>query len=290
MMREAGFNVVRIAESTWSSLEKEPGEFDFGYIDRVLEKAPQYGLQVIIGTPTYAVPAWLAKACPGVMIETREGPVPYGKRQAFDLESEEFLYYAGRAVRKLAAHTAPHPSVIGFQIDNETKHYDNYGRRMQKAFVRLLQEEFDDLKELNERFGLAYWSNAIHRWEDFPDLRGSVNGGLICRYKEFLRSRAAAYLSWQADIIKEYQRDDQFITHNFDFEWKKFGADVAQDGYSYGVQDGINHWEAAKCLTLSGTDIYHPTQDALTGAEIAFCGDEIRCLKKEGYLLLECQA
>ena len=59
---------------------------------------------------------------------------------------------------------------------------------------------------------------------------------------------------------------------------------------AYGVQPDINHYEAAKCLTIAGTDIYHPTQDFLTGAEIAFGGDEIRSLKQENYFVLECQA
>jgi beta-galactosidase len=90
--------------------------------------------------------------------------------------------------------------------------------------------------------------------------------------------------------VEEYRRPDQFITHNFDFEWKKFGADIAQDGYSYGVQPDICHYEAAKSVTLAGTDIYHPTQDELTGAETAFCGDSIRSLKMANYLVLECQA
>ena len=43
-------------------------------------------------------------------------------------------------------------------------------------------------------------------------------------------------------------------------------------------------------MSIVGTDIYHPTQDQLTGAEIAFCGDEIRSLKDSNYLVLECQA
>ena len=60
--------------------------------------------------------------------------------------------------------------------------------------------------------------------------------------------------------------------------------------YSYGVQPDINHYEAAKALTLAGTDIYHPTQDDLTGAETAFGGDSVRSLKDSGYLVLECQA
>ena len=68
------------------------------------------------------------------------------------------------------------------------------------------------------------------------------------------------------------------------------GADIAQDGYSYGVQPDINHYEASKAVTIAGTDIYHPTQDDLTGAEIAFGGDSIRTLKDSSYLVLECQA
>ena len=84
--------------------------------------------------------------------------------------------------------------------------------------------------------------------------------------EKFQRKTAADYLAWQADLVREYKREDQFITHNLDFEWKKFGADIAQDGYSYGVQPDICHYEAAKCLTRLGADIYHPSQDELTGA------------------------
>lgn len=37
MMQKAGMNTVRIAESTWSTLEPTEGVYDFSYIDRVLE-------------------------------------------------------------------------------------------------------------------------------------------------------------------------------------------------------------------------------------------------------------
>ena len=77
MMKEAGINVVRIAESTWSTLEPREGEFDFSYIDRVLAKAEETGIQVIIGTPTYAVPAWLAKKDPDVLVTTKKGRAFY---------------------------------------------------------------------------------------------------------------------------------------------------------------------------------------------------------------------
>ena len=131
------------------------------------------------------------------------------------------------------------------------------------------------------------WQTSM---DDLPDMRGCINGGLASEFEKFQRRLAAQYLIWQSEIVKEYKREDQFITHNFDFQWKKFGADIAQDGYSYGVQPDINHNEASRSVTIAGTDIYHPTQDNLTGAEIAFCGDEIRSLKNDNYFVLECQA
>lgn len=290
MMKAAGMNVVRIAESTWSTLEPEEGTFDFSYIDRVVEKTEKAGMMVIVGTPTYAVPAWLVRKDPDIMVETKEGRARYGHRQIFDLLNPTFRRHAEIVIRELAAHTAGFKNVIGFQIDNETKHYGNMGERMQAGFRQYLKEKFVTTERLNEAFGLAYWSNSIHDWEDFPDMRGCINGGLVAEFEKYQRKIAADYLAWQAQIIREYKREDQFITHNLDFEWKKFGADIAQDGYSYGVQPDINHYEASKCLTLAGTDIYHPTQDDLTGAEAAFGGDSIRSLKDDNYLVLECQA
>ena len=61
MIRDAGMNVIRIAESTWSTWEPEEGVFDFTHLHRMLDCAAKYELNVIVGTPTYAVPSWLAK-------------------------------------------------------------------------------------------------------------------------------------------------------------------------------------------------------------------------------------
>ena len=33
MMKAAGLNVIRIAESTWSTCRPQPGVFDFTYVD-----------------------------------------------------------------------------------------------------------------------------------------------------------------------------------------------------------------------------------------------------------------
>ena len=290
MMKQAGMNTIRIAESTWSTLEPRNGKFDFSCLDRTLAAAKAADMKVIIGTPTYAIPPWLAKEHPEVMVFTEHGRELYGRRQSMDIMNPAFRFYAERVIRALVKHTAQHPNVAGFQIDNETKHYGTASETVQKLFKEYLIKKFQTTDRLNRAFGLAYWSNSIGDWDDLPDMRGCINGGLACEFDRFRRSLATDYLKWQASIVSEYKRQDQFITHNFDFEWNKFGADIVQNGYSYGVQPGINHLEASGAVTVCGADIYHPSQDDLTGAEIAFCGDSVRCLKQKNYLVLETQA
>ena len=282
MMKKAGINTVRIAESTWSTCEPQEGIFDFSHVTRVMDAMEEAGINVIIGTPTYAVPTWMVKAYPDVLAETVKGRGIYGARQIMDITHPVYRYYAERVIRKLMEVSAHRKCVIGFQLDNETKYYGTAGKNVQLGFVKYLREKFNnDLDALNHEFGLDYWSNRINVWEDFPDMRGTINGSLGAEFEKYQRSLVEEFLGWQAEIVSEYKREDQFITHNLDFEWR---------GYSYGVQPDVDHFKCAKHLTLAGVDIYHPTQDALTGAEIAFGGDLIRTLKNDNYLVLETEA
>lgn len=290
MMVEAGFNTIRIAESTWSTEEPEPGRFDFSHVDRVLDAAERYGLSVIVGTPTYAVPHWLVQLDPDVLATTKDGRGRYGTRQNMDITNPTYRYYAERIIRKLVSHTAGRACVIGYQIDNETKHYGVAGPQTLVQFRRWLQQRFGSIEALNQAFGLAYWSNSVSRFEDLPDPTGTINGSYGCAFAMFQRSLVAEFLQWQANLVREYLRPDQFITHNFDYEWRSFGAPGQQDGYSRGVQPDVNHYDCAKALTLVGTDIYCHAQDRLTGREIAFGGDSMRPLRRDNYLVLESQA
>lgn len=282
MMKAAGINTVRIAESTWSTYEPQEGIFDFSHVERVLDAMEEAEISVLIGTPTYAVPAWMVKSYPDVLAKTNQGRRLYGARQIMDITHPVYLFFAERIIRKLMEKTASRKCVIGFQIDNETKYYGTAGENVQKRFIKYLRNEFhDDLEAMNRAFGLDYWSNRINAWEDFPDVRGTINGSLGAEFQRFQRNLVDEFLKWQASIVREYKRQDQFITNNFDLGWKQG---------SYGIQPDVNHFHASACLDIAGVDIYHPTQEHLTGEEIAFGGDLIRSLKHENYLLIETQA
>ncbi|GAB3783654.1 beta-galactosidase [Spirosoma horti] len=286
MMKETGINVVRIAESTWSTMEPQEDVFDFSHIDRVLDAMHKAGIKVIVGTPTYAVPTWLVRKYPDVLATTVQGPNRYGARQNMDISNTHFRQHAEKAIRKMLVHVKDHPAIIGYQVDNETKAYNTAGPEVQKQFVAYMKTKFGTLEAINKAFGLDYWSNRINRWEDFPSMVGSINASQVAEFAKFQRKLVTDYLAWQTKIVNEYKRPGQFVTQNFDLEWR---------GYSYGIQPDVDHFAAAKALDVAGIDIYHPTQDALTGTEIAFGGDIARSMKVDAssgknYLVIETEA
>ena len=281
LLAAAGFDLIRVAESAWSTWEPRDGEFDFSLLTRVLDAAQAHGISVIVGTPTYAIPPWLAQKYPDVLADTHAGPCRYGHRQNFDLTHPGYHCHAERIIRRLMEAVAAHPAVIGYQLDNETKPYDTCSPRAQALFKDWLKERFATVEAFNAEMGLAYWSNSIAGWDELPDVRGTINGSLGAEYAAFQRHLVTEFLLWQRSIVDEYRRPDQFVTHNFDYEWRN---------YSFGLQPDADQFEAAAAVDIAGCDIYHPGEDALTGAEIAFGGALARGLKKSNYLVLETQA
>ena len=281
LLSEAGMNLIRIAESTWSTWEPQEGVFDFTHLTRMLDAAERHNIHVIIGTPTYAIPSWMARKYPEILAITHDGPGHYGHRQNMDITNPDYRRLAERMIRRLLEQCAHRPCVIGYQVDNETSPYDTAGPNVQAAFVEYLKKEFPDLKEFNREFGLDYWSNRVDSWEDFPDVRGTINQSLDAEFKKFQRSLVTEFHNWQIAIIREYAREDQFITHNFDYGW---------NGTSHGMKLDVNQFDCAKNMDIAGCDIYHPMADRFTGREQALCGAIARGLKRDNFLVLETEA
>ena len=102
MMKEAGISVVRIGESTWSLYEPQEGKFEFGWLIRILDKMHAAGIKVILGTPTYSIPAWIAKKYPEILVEKADGTkMGYGIRQNFDITNPDYVRLSERVIRKM---------------------------------------------------------------------------------------------------------------------------------------------------------------------------------------------
>ena len=73
LMSGAGFSVIRVGESVWSTWEPDNGRFDLDWLQPVLDGAHEREIAVVLGTPTYAVPPWLARQYPEIAGERGTG-------------------------------------------------------------------------------------------------------------------------------------------------------------------------------------------------------------------------
>src|SRR5690349_278464 len=91
LMKDAGISVVRMGESTWSLWEPSDGRFEYAWMDRVVDAMGKAGIKVIMGTPTYSMPPWMAKAHPEILARPlADGYVGYGMRQNMNFDDPKY--------------------------------------------------------------------------------------------------------------------------------------------------------------------------------------------------------
>ena len=170
-MAAAGFSVIRVGESTWSTWEPEDGVFDLEWLAPVLDGAHGRGIHVILGTPTYAVPPWLARRYPEIAGERGTGQrIPWGARQEVDFTHPAYLFHAERVIRAVVGRYSDHHAVIGVQVDNEPG-LELLHNRVFESFVDHHRHTYGDVETLNREWGLTYWSHRLSTWADLwtPD-------------------------------------------------------------------------------------------------------------------------
>jgi beta-galactosidase len=259
-MTEAGFTVVRIGESTWTTWEPSDGQFEFAWMDRVVDAMHEAGIKVIFGTPTYAIPAWMHRKQPEIMAQYGQGRrAYYGARQNMNHAHPAFRYYAERVIRTLVSHYAPHPAIIGYQVDNETGSGLLHNPDVFQKFLDHLKQKFGSVERLNEVWGLTYWSHKLGDWEDLWTPDGNTNPGYDLEWRRFQSSLVTEYLAWQKRIVREYARPDQFVTQCVVGAHGRVEADI---------------YEIAQALDVLAINPYHVTQDGLdlTGEENRLVG------------------
>ena len=216
LMRDAGMNVVRVAEFAWSRLEPEEGLYDFDWLERAVDLAGRHGLSVVLGTPTAAPPAWMTRRYPETLLVRDDGRLAsHGNRCHFSPTSARYRDFCRKIAVAMAKRFGRNANVIGWQIDNEYNavSYDEDTRRMFHGF---LKGRYETLDALNARWTTAYWSQTYSDWAEIPLPVGSHHPALMLEFRRFLTRVYVDYQRVQIDAIR--QHSDRMITHNF-MEW-----------------------------------------------------------------------
>jgi beta-galactosidase len=221
--------------------------FDLDWLQPVLDEAERHGIGVILGTPTYAVPMWLARLYPEINVERATGqPMGWGARQEIDYTHPAFRFHAERLIRKIVARYAGHPAVIGYQVDNEPGNEIIHNRQVFQRFVDHLRCTYGTVEQLNETWGLTYWSHRLSTWADLWTPDANVQPQYDLAWRRFQASLTTDYIAWQAEIVREYSRPDQFVTTCISYERPTVAdealtaaLDVTGGNPYYRMQDGL---------------------------------------------------
>jgi beta-galactosidase len=282
LMKAAGLNVVRMGESTWSLWEPEDGQFEYAWMDRVVDAMGKAGIKVILGTPTYSIPAWMARKHPEILAqrlnEGMYGGPPlqntYGMRQNMDTDSPIYRFYAERLIRHIVAHYKDNPNVIGWQLDNETSSYDADNPDVFAGFRKYLEKKFVTPEALSKAWFLNYWGQNIRSWDDLPRREGAQSTGYKLEWTRWSQMRVTDFLGWQANLVRACAAPQQFVTTDF------AGA----------MRHDVDENAVASFLDIAAVNNYHGTQDHFDGASQSLAGDFARSLKHANYLLTETNA
>ena len=275
MMKKAGFNVVRMGESTWSLWEPEDGKFEYAWMDRVVDAMSKAGIKVILGTPTYSMPVWMVKEHPELLARPLKGGyVGYGMRQNMDYDNPIFRSYAKRLITNLVTHYRNNPDVIGWQIDNETSSYGASNPDVFAGFAAYLKSQFGTPEAMNKAWFLNYWGQDVYHWENMPTRDDATSTSYKLAWTRYAQIRVTRYLAWQAALVRQYRRPDQFVMQDF-------GSIMHWD---------VNEPEVAKIEDVVANNIYHGWQDHYDGEYDAMQGSLARSLKHGNYLVTETNA
>lgn len=220
-MKQAGIEVIRIAEFAWSKIEPRENEFDYSFFDSFLDLAEKEEIKVIFCTPTATPPAWLTHKYPEVLNADMQGHLySHGARRHYNYNSAVYREKSAIITEKAAAHYGKRSCIIGWQLDNEFNCECPvfYSESDSRAFRVFLQQRYGSLDALNDAWGTVFWNQTYTDWEevDVPRMTysDSTNPHRVLDYKRFISDSVCSFARLQSSILRRYIKPDDFITTN----------------------------------------------------------------------------
>ncbi|BCY06020.1 beta-galactosidase [Actinoplanes sp. L3-i22] len=205
LMRQAGVNLVSLGVFAWSHLEPEEGRFEFGWLDRVMDRLHDGGIKVALATPTASPPPWFTLAHPDGLPVTADGVrLTHGSRDTYCVSSPAYRAAARNIAAELAGRYGQHPALAVWHVHNE------YGTDCRcdltaSAFRSWLAKKHGDLDALNESWTTAFWSQRYSDWAQIMPPRATQylpNPAQVLDFRRFLSDELLGAFVEQRDLLR----------------------------------------------------------------------------------------
>lgn len=267
LMREAGVTMVSVGIFSWALLEPEPGVYDFGWLDRVLDLLHDNGIRVDLGTPTVAPPKWFYGSNPDALPVTADGTrLAFGSRGAICHSNRAYRAAAAAITTRLAERYADHPALAMWHVHNE------YGVPVSACycdscaahFRRWLETRYGGVDGVNEAWGTAFWGQHYTSLEqiDPPRTAATVgNPGQALDYKRFADATMRENFCAERDILHHLSPGVPVTTN--------FMTALSQC-------DSVDYWAWGREVDIVTNDHYLITDGRRTHVNLAMAADLTR--------------
>lgn len=251
-MKQAGLNLVRIGEFSWSRLEPEEGKFSFAWLDRAIDTLGKAGLKIVLGTPTATPPRWVVKKYPDMLARDRQGQVrKFGSRRHYCFSHKPYRKEAARMAADMAKRYGKNEYIYAWQIDNEYGCHDttlSFSPSARAGFCAWLKEKYGSVDALNQAWGNVFWSMEYGKFDeiDLPNL--TVTEANPSHWLDFYRYSSDQVIAFnRAQIEAMRAHTDRPLIHNYmgrvtDFDHFTLGVDLdiaAWDSYPLGFLEAV---------------------------------------------------
>ena len=196
LMVKAGVNLVSVGIFSWARIEPRDGVYDFGWLDRVIDKLGRAGIAVDLASATASPPMWLTQAHPEVLWKDYRGDVCQpGARQHWRPTSPVFRGYALRLCRAMAVHYKDNPYVVAWHVGNEYGCHNrfDYSEDAERAFREWCEARYGTIGKVNDAWGTAFWSQRMNDFSEIVPPRFIGDGNFM---NPALTARAILMISW----------------------------------------------------------------------------------------------
>ena len=275
-MREACVDLVTVGVFSWSRIQPAEGEFDWEWLDTILDRLHAAGIGVDLATATASPPPWAIQRYPSMLPVDENGSTYWpGTRQHYAPTSPDYRRLSNELVSAIARRYARHPAVRMWHLNNELGCHiaRDYSDHAAAAFRVWLRERYGDLDALNAAWGTTFWSGILTDFEQvFPPRKAPAghNPSLLLDFRRFTSDALRSILRRERDILRAAGAT-QPITTNF-----------------MGLFPEADYWSWADDLDLVSDDNYPDPADPEVFRAAAFARDLMRSLKPgTPWLLME---
>ncbi|MDP9794146.1 beta-galactosidase [Catenuloplanes nepalensis] len=276
LMTEAGVNLVTVGVFSWAMLEPADGQWDFGWLDRILDLLHANGIRVDLATATASPPPWLTAAHPEMLPADEAGqPLWPGSRQHYAPSSPVYRRHALRLVRAMAERYGNHPALEMWHINNEYGCHTNldYSAPAAVAFRDWLRDRYTGIDALNQAWATAFWSQRYAGFDEILPPRQAPSFRNPTQLLDFHRFSSDMLLECflaEKDVLREITPDVP-VTTNF-----------------IGAFKPVDYWRWAPHVDIVSDDNYYDPADARAPMRAAFSRDLMRGLAgAKSWMLME---